>query len=181
MFRRSAIALGAVVSIGATVQSFAEDAVASFYKGKTITVVVGTSAGGGYDTYARLMARHMGKHIPGNPTVLVQNMPGAASNLATGYVYNVAPKDGTFIASPFPAAIIETLISEKAQTHFDPSKFSYLGSANTDVYVCLARSDSGVKTLDDAMKKELVVGATADGGSTRDFPVLANKVLGTKF
>ncbi len=159
----------------------AQESVASFYKGKTITVVVGTSAGGGYDTYSRLMARYMTKHIPGNPVVVVQNMPGAASNLAAGYVYGVAPRDGTFIVAPFPASIIETLISEKAQTRFDASKFNYLGSANSDVYVCLSRADSGIKTLDDAMTKEIIVGATADGGSTRDFPTLLNKVLGTKF
>jgi tripartite-type tricarboxylate transporter receptor subunit TctC len=176
-----ALALGALMFVSATGSAPAQDAVAAFYKGKTITVVVGTSAGGGYDTYARLMARHMSRHIPGNPNVLVQNMPGAASNLASGYVYNVAPKDGTFMVAAFPAAIIESLISEKTQSLFDPSKFNYLGSANTDVYVCLARADSGVKTLADAQQKELVVGATADGGSTRDFPVLANKVLGTKF
>ena len=159
----------------------AQESVASFYKGKTITVVVGTSAGGGYDTYSRLMARYMTKHIPGNPVVVVQNMPGAASNLAAGYVYGIAPRDGTFIVAPFPASIIETLISEKAQTRFDASKFNYLGSANSDVYVCLSRADSGIKTLDDAMTKEIIVGATADGGSTRDFPTLLNKVLGTKF
>jgi tripartite-type tricarboxylate transporter receptor subunit TctC len=176
-----AYALSAALALGLSGTALAQEGVANFYKGKTITIVVGTSAGGGYDTYARLMARHMSRHIPGNPTVLVQNMPGAASNLAAGYVYSVAPKDGTYIVSPFPAAIIETLISEKAQTRFDASRFNYLGSANSDVYVCLTRADSGVKTLEDAMKREVVLGATADGGSTRDFPVLLNKVLGTKF
>jgi tripartite-type tricarboxylate transporter receptor subunit TctC len=180
MPRRTLICSFAMLA-GASATALAQESVANFYKGKTITVVVGTSAGGGYDTYSRLMARHMTKHIPGNPTVVVQNMPGAASNLAAGYVYGVAPKDGTYIVAPFPASIIETLISEKAQTRFDASKFNYLGSANSDVYVCLARADSGVKTLDDAMTKDIVMGATADGGSTRDFPVLANKVLGTRF
>ena len=173
--------LALVTMLAAVVPAMGQESIASFYKGKTITVVVGTSAGGGYDTYSRLMARHMTKHIPGNPLVVVQNMPGAASNLAAGYVYGVAPRDGTFIVAPFPASIIETLISEKGQTRFDASKFNYLGSANSDVYVCLSRADSGIKTLDDAMKKEIIVGATADGGSTRDFPTLLNKVLGTKF
>jgi tripartite-type tricarboxylate transporter receptor subunit TctC len=170
-----------VTLLAVAAPALAQEGVANFYKGKTITIVVGTSAGGGYDTYSRLMARYMTKHIPGNPVVVVQNMPGAASNLAAGYVYGVAPRDGTFIVAPFPASIIETLISEKAQTRFDASKFNYLGSANSDVYVCLSRADSGIKTLDDAMTKEIIVGATADGGSTRDFPTLLNKVLGTKF
>lgn len=159
----------------------AQDAVAQFYHGKTLTIVIGSSAGGGYDTYARLMARFFSKHMPGNPIVVPQNMSGAASNLASAYVANVAPKDGTFIGANFAGAILEPLIGQHPTGQYDPSKLNYIGSANSDIFLCLARADAPVKTFADAFTHELIVGASADGGSTRDFPVLLNNVLGTKF
>src|ERR1041384_7955567 len=102
----------------------AQDAEA-FYKGKQISVVVGSSAGGGYDTYARLLARHFGGAVPGNPNVVVQNMSGAGSNRAAGYVYSVAPKDGTAIGAIFPGAVLQPLLSDVPVPH-DPNKLIYL-------------------------------------------------------
>jgi len=159
----------------------AQTAVADFYRGKTITIFVGSSPGGGYDLYGRLIGRYLGKHVPGNPGVIVQNMPGAASNVAAAYVYNVAPKDGTAVGAIFMGAVVDPLFGDiKRRTH-DTSKFQYIGNANVDAYVCLVRGDAPVKTFADAFNTELVVGGSADGASTRDFPSMLRNLLGVKF
>ena len=153
---------------------------AEFFKGKQISIVVGSSPGGGYDTYARLLARHFGNAIPGNPAIVVQNMSGAGSNRAAGYIYSVAPKDGTTIGSIFPGAVLQPLLSETPVQH-DPSKLVYLGSANSDVYVCYLRSDAPVKTYTDMLAKELIIGASNPGATTYDLALILNSILGTKF
>jgi len=158
----------------------AQDTIEQFYKGKQISVIVGSSAGGGYDTYARLLARHFGSVIPGNPMIVVQNMSGAGSNRAAGYIYSVAPKDGTAAAAIFPGAVLQPLLSDVPVSH-DPNKLIYLGSANSDVYVCYVRSDAAVQTYKDMLTKELIVGASNPGATTYDLPLLLNSVLGTKF
>jgi tripartite-type tricarboxylate transporter receptor subunit TctC len=158
----------------------AQDSVEAFYKGKQINVVIGSSVGGGYDTYSRLLARHIGNHVPGNPAVVAQNMSGAGSNRAAGFIYAVAPKDGTAIGAIFPGAILQPLIGD-VQVQHEPSKFIYLGSANSDQYVCFVRSDAPVKTFADVLSHELIVGASNEGATTRDLPTLFNNVLGTKF
>ncbi len=152
---------------------------ADFFRGKTITLLVGSTAGGGYDTYARMISRYMSKHTPGNPSVIVSNMPGAGSNLAANYIYNVAPKDGTFIGALYGGAPLEPLIGATPVKH-DPSKTQYLGSANDDVYVCVARKDASIQKFDEVFQKELLVGS-GTGSSTSDFPLVMNAVLGTKF
>ena len=149
----------------------AREPVEAFYKGKQIAMVVGSSAGGGYDTYARLLARTMGSAIPGNPMIVVQNMSGAGSNRAAGYIYSVAPKDGTAIGAIFPGAVLQPLLSEQPVPH-DPSKLVYLGSANNDVYVCYVRSDAPVKTFKDMLSHELIIGASNPGATTYDLPLL---------
>jgi tripartite-type tricarboxylate transporter receptor subunit TctC len=156
----------------------AQDAVAQFYKGKQINLYVGSSAGGGYDTYARLLARRLGSFVPGNPTVVPQNMPGAGSNKAASYIYSVAPKDGTAIGAIFSGAILQPLLGDPVQ--HDPSKFIYLGNANNEVFLCLARTDAPVQTFRDALRAELIVGATNEGGSSRDFTAMLDNLLGTK-
>ena len=128
-------------------------------------MIVGSSAGGGYDTYARLLARHFGSAMPGNPMVVVQNMSGAGSNRAAGYIYSVAPKDGTAVAAIFPGAVLQPLLSDVPVSH-DPNKLIYLGSANSDVYVCYVRSDAAVQTYKDLLTKELIVGASNPGATT---------------
>ncbi len=159
----------------------AQDSAAQFFKGKQITVIVGSSAGGGYDIYARLLARHMSKHIPGNPVMVTTNMPGAASNAAAAHVYNVAPKDGTVIGALQNTAVLDSLLDEAKRTRHDASKFIYLGSATTDHYVCIARADAAVKSFKDVLAQELIIGASQPGTSTRDFPVLLNTMAGAKF
>jgi len=175
--RLAASALACVLSIAPLA---AQDAVEQFYKGKQISVIVGSSSGGGYDTYARLLARHFGSAMPGNPTMVVQNMSGAGSNRAAGYIYSVAPKDGTAAAAIFPGAVLQPLLSDAPVSH-DPNKLIYLGSANSDVYVCYVRSDAPVKTYKDVLTKELIIGASNPGATTYDLPLLLNSVLGTKF
>jgi tripartite-type tricarboxylate transporter receptor subunit TctC len=176
--RRAIVVAGACV-LTATGPA-AQESVEQFYKGKQIQIVVGSSSGGGYDTYARLLARHLGDHIPGNPSIVVQNMSGAGSNRAAGYIYSVAPKDGTVAGAIFPGAILQPLLGGPPVQH-EPAKFVYLGNANSDVYVCFVRADAPVKEFKDAFTTELILGASGDGATTRDFPVMLNNVLGTKF
>jgi tripartite-type tricarboxylate transporter receptor subunit TctC len=149
----------------------AQDSVEQFYRGKSINIYIGSSAGGGYDSYARILGRYMSKYIPGNPTIVPQ---------AAGYVYTVAPKDGTAIGAIFPGSILQPLIGDAAIQH-DPAKLIYVGSANSDVYTCVVRTDAPVKTFGDLMTTEMIVGASNEGGTTRDMPTMSNNVLGAKF
>ena len=166
---------------GGAAQAQAPDPVAGFYRGRNVTLLIGSSPGGGYDLYGRLIARFIGRHIPGNPQVIVQNMPGAASNVAAAYVYNVAPKDGTVMGAIFMGAVVDPLFGEAKRSTHDTAKFNYIGNANSDAYVCLVRTDAGVNSLSDVFDKEIVMGASADGASTRDFPSLLKNLLGVKF
>ena len=179
MTRWSRIAWIAIAMPFATA-AFAQDPVEQFYRGKSINIYVGGAAGGGYDTYARALGRHMGKYIPGNPTIVAQNMPGAGSNKAASYLYSVAPKDGTAIGALFPGAILAPLLTDTAIQH-DPAKFIFVGSANSDVYTCVVRTDTPIMSFKDAFTQEIIVGASNEGGTTRDMPTLSNNVLGTKF
>ncbi len=168
-----------MLAVWAAGSASAQDPVTQFYRGKQINLYIGTSPGGGYDTYARLLARRLGNYIPGNPTIVPQNMPGAGSNKLAGYMYSVAPKDGTGIGAIFSGAILQPLIGDLPTQH-DPSRFIYLGNANVEVFICLARADAPVKTFKDMFAQELIIGATNEGGATRDFPAMLNNVLGTK-
>lgn len=154
---------------------------AAFYKGRTVAIVIGAAPGGGYDTYGRLIARHIGKHIPGAPAVTPNNMPGAGSIVAAAAIANTLPKDGTQIGAIYASAMLEPLLGDGSRLKFDPSKFQNLGSASREVYTCLARPDAKVAMLEDARKQELIVGATAEGGTTVDFPLMSNRFLGTRF
>ena len=172
--------LGFIAALLATPSS-AQDPVAAFYKGKQVNLVVGSSAGGGYDTYARLLGRHLGAHIPGEPVIVTSNMPGAGSNIAAAYIYNVAPKDGSAIGAVQTAAVLDPLFADKTRLQHDSSKFIYLGSGTVDYYVCVVRADAPVKDFKDALTHEVIMGASAPGTSTRDFPALLNNTVGTKF
>ena len=124
---------------------------------------------------------NFGKHIPGNPALVVPNMLGAASNVAAAHVYSVAPKDGTVIGAIFMGAVVEPLFGSKARTTHDTGRFNYIGNANRNTYMCMVRGDAPVRSFADAFDRELIVGGTAEGASTRDFPVLLKNVLGVKF
>lgn len=177
--RVALVAIIAAFAIGAT-PALAQDAVAKFYAGRQIDLVIGSSAGGGYDTYARLIARYIGRYIPGNPTIVPQNMPGAGSNKAAGYIYSMAAKDGTAIGAVFPGIILQPLIGHVPTPH-DPSKFIYLGSANSDAYMCVARKDADVHTFKDLLSHVLIIAGATEGATTHDLPVIENNLLGARF
>jgi tripartite-type tricarboxylate transporter receptor subunit TctC len=162
----------------------AQDPIAEFYSSKSIRFVIGSLSGGGGDIYARLVGRYLGKHIPGNPAIVPTNMPAASGHGAAAYIYNVAPKDGTVIGSTTPGVITEPLWAGDAgrdKFKHDPTKLIHLGSAQAATYNCYVRSDAPAKTIQEAMTREVILGANAEGGSTRDAPVLLNNILGTKF
>jgi len=164
--------------------ALAQDAVADFYRGKSIRFVIGAISGGGNDTYARLVGRHLGKHIPGQPAIVPINMPGASGHISAAHIYNVAAKDGTAIGSTTPGVITDPLWAGEAgreKFKYDPVALIHLGSAQIATYNCYIRADAPVKTFEDAFKTELILGAAQEGGSTRDAPVLLNNILGTKF
>jgi tripartite-type tricarboxylate transporter receptor subunit TctC len=177
------IALAALL-LGAAPEAFAQDAVADFYKGKSIRFVIGAITDGGNDTYARLVGRYLGKYIPGNPTVLPLNMPGASGHISAAHIYTVAAKDGTAIGATTPGVITDPLWAGDAgkdKFNYDPTKLIHLGSAQAATYNCYVRSDAPVKKFEDAFTTELIIGGAQEGGSTRDAPVLLNNVLGTRF
>ena len=153
--------------------------VAEFYGGKQITLIVGSTPGGGYDTQARLVARHIGRHIPGNPTVVVQNMPAAGSLAATNHMFNIAPKDGSTIAL-IQRGMLLTKYWNPSQVRFELGKFGFLGSINREVAVSVSRADAPVKTTEQLFKTELIIGATS-GIDPEITPRLLNNVIGTKF
>jgi tripartite-type tricarboxylate transporter receptor subunit TctC len=157
----------------------ADESVAQFYRGKQVTMLIGSAPGGGYDLYGRLIARHISKHIPGNPTVVPSNLPGAGSHTAAGHVYAVAPKDGTVIGAVQSTVVFEPLLAARSFKH-DPTKFHFLGSANDDVYACIARTDAPVTTFKEVFTRELIVGGSPTSAPT-DNPVFLNNVIGTKF
>jgi len=153
---------------------------ADFYKDKMVEVYIGYSAGGGYDVYARILARHIGRHLPGNPTVVPKNMPGAGSLTLANWLYNVGPKDGTAFGIIGRGTGFDPLLgSNKAK--FDAAKFNWIGSMNDEVSVCVSWHTSGITTLEQTMQKELVVGGTGPAADTDQFPKVLNETLGTKF
>jgi tripartite-type tricarboxylate transporter receptor subunit TctC len=182
--RRFLLRLAILAALTTPTTALAQDSIAQFYKGKQITVIVGSSAGGGYDIYARLLARHLPKHMPGNPSVLVSNMPGAGSNTAAAHLFNVAAKDGTVVGalqnSAVMDALFDALLGSARQLRHDATKFIHIGSATTDHYVCIARADAPVKSFRDALAQELLIGASQPGTSTRDFPAMLNHTTGAK-
>ena len=150
-----------------------------FYKGKTITFVVGFSAGGGFDTYTRLIARHFGDHVPGHPNTLVDNKTGAGSLIAANYIYNQAPKDGTVIGNWIGPLVLQQVLGNKA-AHFDGRKFGWLGVPTADSGVCALTKKSGIRTMADwfASKRPIKIGGTAPGSTTDDVPLLLKEALG---
>lgn len=157
----------------------AQDQIAQFYKGRTITIVVGYTTGGAYDTHARITARHWTRHIPGNPTIVLQNMPGAGSLVSANHVYNVAPKDGTAMGTFSRGNAMYPLL--EGQTQFDPMKFNWIGSPSKETSLTIAWHELPFKTIADLRARELVVGATGAGGDSLILAHMFNATIGTKF
>ncbi len=153
---------------------------AEFYKGKNVTVMVGVSAGGEYDLHTRIVARHIGKHIPGNPSVVAQNMTGAAGVTMTNYLYNVAPKDGSYFGMIQNGMPISQVLGTP-NIKFDVGQFQWIGSITPTVETLALWHTAGAKTLDEARAKEISIGTTGRGTITTTFPRLFNEFAGTKF
>ncbi len=174
----AAMAIGAMVSSGALVTG---PAAAQLYAGKTITLIVGAAPGGGYDIYSRILSRHMPRHLPGNPTIVVQNMPGAGSMKAAEYMFALAPKDGSVFGMVFPGALVEPLFDNKKKFRLKPTEFEFIGSADSGVRLCVTVASSKIKTFEDALKMPSSFGGSGPGSSTTDYAAFLNALAGSKF
>jgi tripartite-type tricarboxylate transporter receptor subunit TctC len=179
--KHAAATSAAVTLLALAAPAMAQSDPATFYKGRNVDLIIGAAPGGGHDIYARAIARHIVKHIPGNPNVVPKNMPGAGSNKAAAFLYNVAPKDGSVFGAIFPGAIMDPLTGDKSQVQHDPQKFNYLGTANKEVRVCAVWHTAPAKTFKDVFNTETILAASAEGGATADYAAVLDAVLGTKF
>ena len=175
--RPFALALAGLAAAGIAAPAAAQD----FYAGKTIELLIGAQAGGGYDIYGRVVARHIGRHIPGNPNIVPKNMEGAGSARAAGFIAKVAPKDGTVIANIMPGAVIGPLLDPKVEKLFDPTQVMYIGNVNNGVRVCVSGKNSKVKTFDDARKIKATFGGGPFNDSTRDYGYLHKNTTGAQW
>ena len=154
---------------------------AEFYAGKVVTLYIGYPAGGGYDVYGRLAAHHIGKHIPGSPTIVPVNMEGAGSLKLANWLYNAAPKDGTAFGIVNHGVPFEPLLGAREFARFDPLKFTWIGSANDETVVCVAWHSAGVTKLDQLYEREFIIGGTGPGADDFVFPKLVGGVFGVPF
>jgi len=176
-----AIAAAMFAAGSATVGAKAQNAGDAFFKGKTITLLIGGNPGGGYDIYGRTLARHMPRHLAGAPAIVVRNQPGAGSGTAAAAIYRTAPRDGTWIGAIFPGVIMHPILDPGSPLQFQPREFHFLGSADNSTRVCITFEKSQTKKMEDAIVRKTVMGASAAGGSTRDYAFMLNNIAGTKF
>ncbi|MDB5507764.1 MAG: Tripartite-type tricarboxylate transporter, receptor component TctC [Hyphomicrobiales bacterium] len=177
MKMRSLACLVAAAALLAPLGAQAQDA--EFYRGKTIDLYIGYAPGGGYDTYARLVARHLGEFLPGKPRIVPKNMAGGGGRVLAGYIYNVAPKDGTALATADQSLVLQQAIGDPT-IQFDVNKFVWIGNPSADNNTAVTWHTTGVKTIDEAKQKEVIVGATGPNTSAQ-LPQVMNAILGTKF
>lgn len=177
--KKISIVFAGVLAACAATDAHAQS-VDEFYKSHPITISVGFSAGGGYDLAARTVGRYIAKYIPGNPNIVVQNMPGAGSLKSINYIYNVAPKDGSQLAVFARGIAVEPLLGDD-QAHFDPSKLNWIGSPSKETNVVFAWSTKPFKTFQDTIDRAMVVSTTGSGADTATFPLVLNSVFKTKF
>jgi tripartite-type tricarboxylate transporter receptor subunit TctC len=180
MMRLKAWVASACMLAAVSAQAAFAQSVADFYKGKTVTIVVGSDVGGGYDLTARTLAHHLARHIPGQPSVIVQNKPGASSIVAANYVYEIAPKDGTVIAAAQRPIPFQTLFGDTG-VRFDVRKMQWLGSTTNELGVVVAWHTAPQQTFADLYKSEMVIGGTGPATDPELYPRAMNRVLGTKF
>jgi tripartite-type tricarboxylate transporter receptor subunit TctC len=175
----SGVVVGAVAAVLLSVVPTRAQAVADFYRGKTLRMIIGYGPGGGYDMYGRLVAEFLPRHLPGNPTIVTQNMPGAGSFVAARYLYDVAPKDGTVFASLAQALALDSLTNTNAK--LDVAKMPYIGRVVTNIDTGSALAKSGIKSFEDVRAKQYNVGASGGGSTTVLFPTALNTYAGAKF
>ena len=152
----------------------------NFYKDRSVTMLIGSGAGGGYDLYSRVLAKHMGRHIPGKPHIIPKNMPGAGSIKATNYIYNVGPKDGSVFAAVFNTLPVQPLVGRKG-VRYDATKLGWVGSIGKHQNICTTWHKSPINTFEKAKSSQVVVAATGASGNAAVYPKLFNKMFGTKF
>jgi tripartite-type tricarboxylate transporter receptor subunit TctC len=167
-------AIVAAVALLGISPAFTQD----FFAGRSIDLLIGGAPGGGYDIYGRVVARHIGRHIPGNPAIVPKNMPGAGSIRVAGFISTVAPKDGTVIANIQPGAVMAPLLDPKAEKSFNPTALQYLANANNGTRVCVAGSKSKLRSFDDARMQKAAFGAAARGDSTYDYAFMHKRTTG---
>jgi tripartite-type tricarboxylate transporter receptor subunit TctC len=186
MFARwaASVAVAAVSALVLGALPARADEVADFYRGRQVDVIVGYGPGGGYDIYARLLARHLGRFIPGAPDVIVRNMPGAGSLRAVNYLYKIAPKDGATIGTFSRNMPLIGLLGGNADAQFDPRRFTWLGSSSSfvnDAHVLIVRKDAPVKSIEEARRQDLaplVLGGNVEGGTANDVPIILRDTIG---
>jgi tripartite-type tricarboxylate transporter receptor subunit TctC len=178
---RQACALSVIVGTAAlqwlAMRPATADPIADFYAGKTVQMLIGFSPGGGYDIYGRTLARYLGRHIPGNPKLVPQNMPGAGSLKVVNYLYGIAPKDGTALAHFAPGVMFEPLLGHGEGAQFEATRFTWLGSASREASVCAFIAGAGIKSWQDMRTKTYVIGATGGGAESDVFPTVLRNMF----
>ena len=174
-----ALASAAAVALSFSLDPASAQTVANFYSGKTINMLIGFTAGGAYDLYARTVARFMGRYIPGNPNIVAQNMPGAGSLKAVNYLYNAAPKDGTAIGHFAPGVLFERLLGRPSAEagQFEATKFTWLGNVSKEVSVCGFMASTGIKTWHDMQTKPTIIAASGGGAESDVFPTVLHNMF----
>ena len=182
VFLRNALSAGTLVLASNAAQgpALAQTQVADFYKGKTMEMIVPTSPGGDYDLRARLVSRHLGRLIPGNPTIIVKNMPGGLGVAASNYIYNIAPKDGTSLQIIFQNMPILQAVKQPG-VQFDVREFGWLGNTTNTPNIINSWHTTGIARIEDVLEKELIVGAPGAMSTSYIYPIALNQTIGTKF
>jgi tripartite-type tricarboxylate transporter receptor subunit TctC len=170
-----------LIAIAAGAHAAQKQPTGSYFAGRTVTIVVGSSPSGIYDTYAHLLGRYLGSHIPGSPNVVVTSMSGADGEIGASYVAHVAPKDGTYIAATTQTQPLQPILANADEINYDPSRMNYLGTPSSDVTLCIVRSDAPVTRFADMLKTPLILGGTAANGPLGYLPIALDNVLGAKF
>jgi tripartite-type tricarboxylate transporter receptor subunit TctC len=183
-FRKNAVCVLAAVgattaSVAALTSTACAEAVSDFYRGKSITVTIGFGPGGGYDVYARALARHLGRFIPGNPTIVPQNMPGAGGLKAASYIYHATARDGLTLATFGGFSVLEPLFGND-QANFDPLKFTWIGNMNRDASSCVVWNAAGFNSFDDIMHREMIFGSSGKASTTSQHALVIKNMLGAK-
>ena len=182
MFRERPRFFGTIVSLFAgAIIAAAPAAAADYYAGKSIDLIVGGSPGGGIDAYSRMVARHLPRHIPGNPSIVVKNMPGASGTRAAQFVAMVAPADGLAIAATAPGAIVAPLLDDKITSSYNPSRLIYLGTTNVGVSICATMATSAIKTFEDLQTKKSVMGSQSPGSPSYDIAYLVKNLTKAEY
>lgn len=174
-----ALLAAALAATMGTPPAAAQD-VAEAYRGKTLNLLIGYPPGGGYDVYARVIGRHMGRHVPGQPQVVIKNVPGAASLVLVNQLFTTIPKDGLSIGTFARSVAMDRLLGREG-TNFDPVQFNWIGSANNEVSICAVWHTANVSSIDDFLAKPLIFGANAQGSESDVYPTILNRLLDTKF